>query len=125
MSQFTKFTSIQPLPKERMRITTAPLVYHVWHEDSDEVITVPTGYEFDWASVPMVFGMVIQRAEPQTILAACLHDYLYTEWRRYTLSETDYIFYEALRCFNPKRKSMVMYIGVRLWWRVYWYKIIK
>lgn len=124
MSAFTQFTSIQPLPKANKRITTAPLVYRVGSEDSDEIITVPTGFEFDGASVPMIFWRLIQRVEPQTISAACVHDYLYTEGRRYTLAKTDYIFYEALCCTTSKRKALIMRLWVRLWGRLYWYKII-
>ena len=124
MSVFTTFTSIQPLPKEKKRITTTPLTYRVGSEDSDEIITVPTGYEFDWASVPMMFGWFIQRVEPDTIAAACIHDYLYTEGRRYTLSKSDYIFFEALCCTTSKWKAFIMRLWVRLWWRLYRYKLI-
>lgn len=124
MSAFTTFTSIQPLPKEKKWITTAPLVYRVWSEDSDEIITVPAGYEFDGASVPMIFGWFIQRVEPDTIAAACLHDYLYTDGRRYTLSKSDYIFFEALCCTTSKWKAFIMRLWVKMWGRIYWYKLI-
>lgn len=126
MSSFTQFTSIQPLPKSNKRITTQWFRYYVWVEWSDEYIDVPPKYEFDWASVPMVFWMFIQRVEPQTISAACLHDYLYTTGRRYSLAKTDKIFYESLIVsWVNKIKAMLMYIWVRLWGRYYWYKINK
>lgn len=124
MSAFTTFTSIQPLPKAKKRITTAPLTYCVGSEDSDEIITVPAGYEFDGASVPMIFGWFIQRVEPDTIAAACIHDYLYTDGRRYTLARSDYIFFEALMCTTSKRKAFIMWLWVRMWGRLYWYKLI-
>lgn len=124
MSAFTTFTSIQPLTKSKKWITTAPLIYRVWSEDSTDIITVPTGYEFDGASVPMIFGWFLQRVEPDTIAAACLHDYLYTDGRRYTLAKTDYIFYESLCCTTNRFKAFIMRLWVRMWGRLYWYKFI-
>ena len=125
MSSFTDNVSIQPLPKSNKRITTQWFRYYVWVEWSNEYIDVPVGYVFDWASVPMIFWIFIQRVEPKTLSAACLHDYLYTEWRRYTLKKTDRIFYESLLVsWVNKYKAMLMYIWVRLWWWVYRYKFI-
>ena len=123
MSSFTENTSIQPLPKVNKWVTTKPFTYYLYKEWG-ESITVPAWFVFDWASVPMVFGMFIQRVEPKTISSACLHDYLYTEWRRYTLKKTDRIFYESLLVsWVNKIKATLMYIWVRLWGRYYWYKI--
>ena len=125
MSKFTENVCISPLPKANLWMTTAPLVYHVWDEHSTEIITVPAWYEFDWASVPMIFGPLIQRVEPKTISPACVHDWLYTQWRRYTQKKSDQIFYEALiASWVPTIKAYIMYIGVRLGWRLYRYKLI-
>jgi len=110
MSAFTTFTSIQPLPKANKRITTQELTYYVGEEGSDEVITVPIGFEFDGASVPNIFGIFIQKVEPQTINSACLHDYLYMEGRRYSRRKTEWIFLEALLCTTPIWKSVIMYL---------------
>lgn len=123
MSSFTDNVSIQPLPNSNKRVTTQWFRYYVWKEWSNEYIDVPVWYEFDWASVPMLFGMFIQRIEPKTLSSACLHDYLYTEWRRYTLAKTDKIFFESLIVsWVNIFKASIMYIWVRLWWRIYWYK---
>lgn len=125
MSSFTENVNISPLPKENKRITTKPFVYHIGKEESNEVVVIPTWYVFDGASVPMVFGCFIQRVEPRTISAACLHDYLYTEWRRYSLIKTDLIFYESLiASWVCKIKAFIMYIWVFLGWWLYWYKIL-
>lgn len=124
MSAFTTFTSIKPLPKEKKWITTAPLTYRVGSDDSDEIVIVPTWYEFDWASIPMIFWRILQRVEPDTIAAACLHDYLYTDGRRYTLSKSDYIFLEALCCTTNRFKAFIMRLWVRMWGRLYRYKLI-
>lgn len=124
MSSFTENTSIQPLPKDNKWITVKPFTYYVDIEWVEE-ITVPAWYEFDWASIPMLFWMFVQRVEPQTISAACLHDYLYTNWRRYNRKKTDKIFRESLIvAWCSIIKSYIMWIWVRLWWRLYWYKLI-
>lgn len=122
MSSFTENVSIQPLPKTNKWVTTKSFRYYVGVEWSDEYVDVPEGFEFDGASVPMVFGMLIQRVEPKTLSAACLHDYLYTEGRRYSRAKTDWIFFESLIVsWVNKCKAIVMYIGVRLWGWFYWY----
>jgi len=73
----------------------------------------------------MIFWMFIQRVEPKTLSAACLHDYLYTDWRRYTLKKTDEIFLESLLVsWVNKYKAIIMYIWVRLWWWIYWNSFI-
>lgn len=123
MSSFTENTSIQPLPKSNKWITVRPFTYYLdveWWES----VTVPAWYEFDWASVPMIFGMFVQRVEPQTISSACLHDYLYTDWRIYNRSKTDIIFRESLSiAWCGKIKSYIMWLWVVLVWRIYWYKL--
>ena len=125
MSKFTENVYIAPLPKANRWITTAQLRYHVGSENSGEVIEVPVWFEFDGASVPMVFGWFIQRVEPKTISPACIHDWLYTEGRRYTQKKSDQIFYEALRAsWVGRLKDYLMYIWVRLWGRIYRYKFI-
>ncbi len=124
MSSFTENTSIQPLPKSNRRVTTREFTYYLT-EEWGESVTVPVWYEFDWASVPCIFWMLIQRVEPKTISSACLHDYLYTEWRRYSRSKTDKIFKDSLLVsWCSPIKSCIMRLWVVLWWRAYWYKIV-
>lgn len=125
MSYFTQFTSIQPIPKSNKWVTTQELIYCVGSEWSNEKIIVPVGYEFDGASVPRLFGILLQSVEPSTINAACVHDFIYTDLKnRYTLAQADYIFFEALKTTNSTIKSWFMYIGVRLWGWLYWYNIL-
>lgn len=121
MSAFTSNIYISPQPKSNKRITTKELIYDVWFEWSSEKVIVPAWFEFDWATVPMIFGQLIQRVEPRTINAACIHDYIYIHLKhRYTRSQADNIFLEALiACKVNKFKALMMYLWVRLWWRLY------
>ena len=120
MSSFTENTSIQPLPKSNRWITVRSFTYYIDVEWGEE-ITVPVWYDFDGASVPMVFGMFIQRVEPKTISAACLHDWLYTKGRVYSRKKADKIFRDSLIVsWCSKTKAYVMWLWVRLWWRYVW-----
>lgn len=120
MSVFTENVNIVPLPKQNLWMTTKELLYYVGNEFSDEKIIVPSGFVFDWASVPMIFGNIIQRVEPRTLSSACIHDYMYTN-KIYKRSKCDKIFYEALIVSGTRKwKAKCMYWGVRLGWRMYW-----
>jgi hypothetical protein len=82
MSSFTENTSIQPLPSTNTWVTVKPFTYYLYEKDGESV-TVPSGFEFDGASIPNIFGIFFQKVEPRTISSACVHDYLYTQGRRY------------------------------------------
>ena len=111
MSSFTENVFIQPLPKMNLWSTTKPFRYHVGSIESNEIVEVPVGYVFDGASVPIMFGWFVQRVEPKTISAAAVHDYLYTDGRRYTRWKTDWIFYESLLVSGVSRpKAFLMWL---------------
>lgn len=101
--------------RQLVRLLT-PLTYHVGHADSDEVITVPKGYETDFASVPRMFWGLIPPlgayARP-----AIIHDYLYDAGglRRYTRKQCDEIFKEAMDVVGvPAWKRNLMFAAVRI-----------
>ena len=120
MSRFTENVHIQPLPKENLWVVTKDLEYHVGDEMSDDIVIVPAWYKFDGASVPMMFGMFLQRVEPKTLNAAAVHDWLYTWWRKYTRGKTDYIFFEALVVSGVSPiKAIIMWLWVALGWWLY------
>jgi hypothetical protein len=80
---------------------------------SDEfgLITVPAGFQFDGASIPVsAMGMIGWPG----VRAACLHDYLLEQpdWRR---EEADTVFREALAaCGVPDTVAGVMWAAVAL-----------
>ncbi len=135
MSQFTEFTSIEPIPKRRLWVTTKPLWRELWEEGSWEFICVPSGFIFDGCTIPKIFGMIAQKVEAETIGAGCTHDYVYVckhlpiyqriNWvyiksreKRFTRKEADEIFLQAcLACGVSKRKAYTMYYVIRACWR--------
>lgn len=137
MSIFTNHTEIYP-NEEWLWVNDKDFRYYVWEDNGDDYVNVPSWYVFDWASVPMVLWMLIQKVETDTITSACLHDYLYTDCRRYWRIKSDLIFFESLMIYNiPKlikqKKYLkafirtVKYIVMTIWllmfsWFV-WYKL--
>lgn len=137
MSRFTEFTGITlATQKKDKRITIKPMCFEVWQKWSKEVIVVPQWFEFDGASVPRLLRSLIPPTEPSTILAVCLHDWLYHIKGRqldyynnnkinkisknYSRIECDTMFYDALIAQgNSKLKCEAMFIGVSLFGRVY------
>jgi hypothetical protein len=100
-----------------------PLEYRVGSADSEERITVPAGFETDFASVPRIFHSFIpplgKHGRP-----AIIHDFLYsTEGRGpgitrrepYSRKEADDIFLEAMKVVGvPRLRRSLMYRAVRL-----------
>lgn len=135
MSNFTENTSIEPIPKKNLWITTQKLRWELWEEGSWEYIGVPTWFLFDGCTIPKIFGMILQKAEPRTINAGCIHDYIYVmkhlhihqrvNWvyiksreKRFTRKEADEIFLQAcLACGVSKRKAYAMYYVIRAFWQ--------
>lgn len=139
MSSFTKHTGIAPTDNGTW-ITTEWFRYYVWELNSNDYIDVPTWFEFDGATVPSIFWMFIQKVEPDTIMSACLHDYLYIHRREYGLIKSDQIFLESLIVKNIPHliknkqyitwllhmfKYILMYTGLFIWSWFVWYKIEK
>lgn len=60
-----------------------------------ELIEVPSGFQFDGASVPLPFRMLVPMAHPDYIQAAALHDWM-LESGHYTRRHCDQVFHEAL-----------------------------
>lgn len=103
MSIFTNHTEIYP-NEEWLWVNDKDFRYYVWEDNGDDYVDVPSWYVFDWASVPMVLWMLIQKVETDTITSACLHDYLYTDYRKYGRIKSDLIFYESLMVYNIPRE---------------------
>ena len=124
MSSFTDNVHIAPLPKENLWVTTKAFTYYIWHEWSDEFVTVPEAFIFDGTTVPKRAWRFIQKVEPRTLSASALHDWLYTEGRQFSKWKTEGIFIEALVVSGcPEWKAWIMRCGVTLFWWWYWYKV--
>lgn len=96
--------------------------YHIWFKWSPETITVPAGFIFNWMSIPRLFWWFAHPMESDTIIASLVHDHCFYT-RKYSLSKSDWIFYDALiACQVNKYKAFVLYRGLRLWSWYVWYK---
>ena len=140
MSSFTNHTEIYPSDELWLRINAESFRYYVWEDCGYDYVDIPAWYTFDGASVPSILGIFIQKVETDTITSACLHDYLYTDYRKYGRIKSDLIFYESLMVYNiPKLLKQkryfkafictMKYILMTMWlllfsWFV-WYKLEK
>lgn len=106
-------------------------------DDLDLTITVPEGFVFDGASVPMIFWPLFPMAHPQYIQASAMHDFLYSRGGRFdghlpwidqtdfplSRSEVDRIFCEALGVLGMAAHWRWAFwaavrIGGAVWWPV-------
>jgi hypothetical protein len=111
MSSFTNHTAIYPSENLWQRINAEAFRYYIGEDGSNDYVDIPAWYEFDWASVPKILGIFIQKVETDTIASSCLHDYLYTDYRKYGRIKSDLIFYESLMVYNiPKLLKQKEYI---------------
>ena len=121
MSNFTETAHIKWLPKKWKWVTTEELRFYTNVFDKRKTIIVPVWFEFDWASVPRFLWWLYPPAEPQTINAACIHDYLF-KTKQFSLWKSDLIFLEALQVSgNRFLKRYVMFYGLKLWSWITWY----
>lgn len=91
-------------------------------QDKKEVITVPEGFETDFASVPLIARWLIPKSGKHN-QAAVLHDFLYQnlkeDWKnwtgkKYTRKDCDEIFLEAMKILGVNfLKRWTMYRAVR------------
>jgi len=110
---------------ENLTVTKQKHGWKVWRkftyyvkEKGGEEITVPLGFETDFASVPRLFWIIIP---PDGIYtqAAVLHDYLYSKAgklinKNYTRRESDGIFLQAMQI-----------LGVSWWRRVTMHRAVR
>ena len=88
----------------------APLTYY--SAVLDKLITVPTGFVTDFASVPAP-GRILISGHGHDRWAAVVHDYLYSE-KKFTRKQADEVFLEALELSGVNLvKRRIMYRAVR------------
>lgn len=77
-------------------------------------LTIPKGFETDFASVPRIFHSIFPPTGRYGV-AALVHDYLCVE-KPVTRQEADAIFYDLMKRYDVKSwKAKVMYAAVRLY----------
>ncbi|RMF35879.1 MAG: DUF1353 domain-containing protein [Alphaproteobacteria bacterium] len=99
-------------------------VYSFGSSESRETYSVPDGFEFDGASVPLFFTILVPRSHSDLLAAAALHDYLYAERHAdVPRPRADAIFREALQVLGLNWFwASVMWRAVRIGGWVPWYK---
>jgi len=112
VSQFTTPLKVMPLENGRWELLEA-FEYHVGSEDSTDVISVPVGFDTDFASIPRPLWPVFPPYDITHGKAAVIHDYLYRVQTR-TRKQCDQIFLEAMTVLGAGwLKRTLMYQSVR------------
>ena len=87
--------------------------YHIWFKESWKTINIPKGFVFNGASIPRFFWFFFTPMDSDSIIASCIHDYLYSE-KIFTRQRSDEIYYEIMWiCRTPKWKKVAQYLALR------------
>lgn len=107
--------------KRHTWILTQPHRFKFYYQgDLRYEITVPSGFDFDFASVPLLFQGLFPKVGTKTDVAALLHDWLYAT-QIYDRRLADRLFYYAMLNIGvPKFKAWSMYQAVRLGGGIPW-----
>lgn len=120
MSQFTSRLIVELITENTWKLIEG-FEYHVDIFPSDEIISVPSGFITDFASVPRIFWSIIPPFGVHG-KAAVVHDYCYTT-ACYSKEKSDLIFLEAMKVLKVKKwKRNVMYLAVDLFGGWAWRK---
>jgi hypothetical protein len=93
----------------------------IYQTKAGEIITVPSGFDTDLASIPQIFHSIIP-VNGRHRSPAIIHDYLYVIQDR-TRSEADAIFLEAMESVGVRwTQRYAMYWAVRLGGLLPWNK---
>jgi uncharacterized protein YjaZ len=90
---------------------------HYYSKRLEMIITVPTGFETDYASIPRFFQLFISKLGRHR-KAAVVHDYLYSYNNRYkylTRAQCDFVFLDGMIEEGvPRWKAYSMFNTVRI-----------
>ncbi len=123
MSSFTDPLIVRVTQKDKcpFRLERA-FSYEIGHKGSGRKITVPAGFETDFASVPFVFRWLVPVVGRHG-KAAVLHDWLYASGALPNRAEADAVFFEAMTVLGvrPWRKWLI-WLAVRMFGGSRWRK---
>lgn len=104
-------------PKDLKRPWIAPFDKDNWivvKDYSYRGIVIPAGFVFDGASIPWYLGMLYQKSDPQWIIAALVHDWLYFT-QMYPRWVSDSFLEEVMLIQgNPSKRAKLFYGAVSL-----------
>lgn len=119
MSSFTTDLKLQPLDDGKTFKLLELFRYRIGGMDSLDIITIPEGFETDFASVPQILWSVIPPWGKYG-KAAVLHDYLYKSGI-FERGRCDDIFLEAMEVLDVSWiKRKIIYRGVRMGGWIAW-----
>ena len=120
MSSFTDKLVVTKISKRMWEVARA-FEYHVGSEESAEIVSVPQGFQTDFASVPRIFWIIIP-PDGEYTQAAVVHDYLY-HTKKYDREICDKIFIEAMGVLGVSLwKRKIMHRAVRMFGWIPWKK---
>jgi len=121
MSRSTTILQVSPLADGRTWVLLSKFGYGVGDEGSNDQITVPLGFQTDFASIPRPFWVVLPKWGKYGN-AAVIHDWLYWEQGR-SRANADAVLAEGMAVFGVS--SLVrytIYTAVRLFGGLAWYR---
>lgn len=111
---------IHPNPVTGKWVLSKTFTFYKWSKWCNECIIIPAWFEFDWASIPRLFWVIWHPMWIDTLIAALIHDYIYSN-HSMTRKEADELFNEVMIICEVKTiKRILYYIGVRVWWWLAW-----
>ena len=118
---FTNQPVLTPSDKDGLWYLVDDLIYQT---EAGEVITVPSGFDTDLASIPRIFHSIIP-VNGKHRSPAIIHDHLYVVQDR-TRSEADSIFLEAMKSVGVRwTQRYAMYWAVRSGGWIPWNQRLK
>ena len=115
MSSFTKPLTVTKISARKWKVERE-FTYRIGTEEGKGV-TIPKGFETDFASVPRMFWLIFPPDGKYT-QAAVLHDYMYFR-HLYTRKRCDIIFLEAMKVLKVgwlQRKTIYYAVRVGAWY---------
>lgn len=121
MSRFTSILLVSPLADGKTWVLMHEFGYDVGVEGSNDSITVPAGFETDFASIPRPFWVILPKWGKYGN-AAVIHDCLYWEQRR-SRPAADAVLLEGMGVLGVSALvRYAIYTAVRLFGWVAWYR---
>ena len=121
MSRFTSILLVSPLADGQTWVLMREFGYGVGAEDSQDQITVPVGFETDFASVPRPFWAILPKWGKYGN-AAVIHDWLYWEQGR-PRPAADAVLLEGMVVLGVSAVvRQTIYTAVRLFGWLAWYR---
>jgi hypothetical protein len=121
MSRFTSILQVSPLADGRTWVLRSEFGYDVGAEGSNDQITIPVGFQTDFASIPRPFWAVLPKWGTYGN-AAVIHDWLYWKQDR-SRADADAVLLEGMVVFGVSSfVRYTIYTAVRLFGWLAWYR---